>query len=788
MDRQLESCDYINEGSRLGFNSQSQMEMTQLTQTMDDLDDQPSQLSNLIEAEVPKVDPSKIPWARLIPHIQKDKIDISQEGISESVEGKYDLLPRGPDDMIGRSTRSRSITSPNMGTPSNDGITVLGCLKNIKSFDRFNEYTIGRNMKCDIVAQKTRVDSNDTEKLNMRNVIHSFVSNCHCRIFCFLSSNSVGPSVDGHGTEMEIYIEDTSGNGTILNNTTILKRNERRRLHTGDTICLLHPKLVKKKIKDFKAQQEFLDFYSFVFINLHETQRFKMTNGKMEIETPATASSKSRLTELFTNSAKSQNKRAAVNARATNSNSIQRYGQSNKEINDLSSVRKNIDKSHEAMQPPPAKKPKVARLISSTSTFKTRRIEEFYDLRDEIGSGTCGTVRRAINRKTGEMVAVKVIVIGNQGGLHRTFSKISKDGLLDPNVRAEISILQNLSHPYVVKLIDHFVHPGKAVYLVMELMQGGDLFDRIVQKGCYSELESRRIMRRMLAAVHYLHEDRDIVHRDLKPENILCVSRKNDIEVKLTDFGLAKSITEDGLKTFCGTPQYFAPEVLRRRNTVAGTGRYGKEADIWSIGVILYILLSGAPPFEATMDSSSSTMISFNGTGWRNITDDAKDLISKMLTKNPSQRINIKDACSHRWILIEDGDTHVHPLNDPVVLEATGGTQANNSCRNGQGQEGPQCPSPCDLIQNSNEIRNIISGGQSLPSSAARVDSNPRQNVVDAVHLAKEGESPNQSALFPTPKAKEESTVVHQDKTKRKPLFSMVKQLSTEKKEKNMEN
>jgi serine/threonine protein kinase len=156
----------------------------------------------------------------------------------------------------------------------------------------------------------------------------------------------------------------------------------------------------------------------------------------------------------------------------------------------------------------------------------------------------------------------------------------------------------------------------------------------------------------------------------LKPENILCVNHENDIEIKLTDFGLAKAVNgEDGLKTFCGTPQYFAPEVLRRRNTVAGRGRYGKQADMWSLGVILYVLLSGTPPFDVGLgfEVVADAKIVFPEEHWAGVSEKARDLVRCLLVTDPRKRVSVLQACKHEWIMTEDGDTHVYPLDDPKV-------------------------------------------------------------------------------------------------------------------------
>ena len=130
-------------------------------------------------------------------------------------------------------------------------------------------------------------------------------------------------------------------------------------------------------------------------------------------------------------------------------------------------------------------------------------------------------------------------------------------------------------------------------------------------------------------------------------------------------------MTAEGLKTFCGTPQYFAPEVLRRSHTVKGDGRYGKEIDCWSIGVILFILLSGSPPFDvsAGFDAVANAKVVFYDDQWKDVSREARDLVMRLLEKDPRRRMSVRDACRHAWVLVDDGDTHCHPLHDPLVAK-----------------------------------------------------------------------------------------------------------------------
>ncbi|KAG5187838.1 calcium/calmodulin-dependent protein kinase type 1D-like protein [Tribonema minus] len=244
----------------------------------------------------------------------------------------------------------------------------------------------------------------------------------------------------------------------------------------------------------------------------------------------------------------------------------------------------------------------------------------------------------------------------------------------------EAEMLRAVCHPHVIKLIDIFHGDGR-LYLVMELVRGGDLFDRIVDRGRYTEELARQLVIRLLGAVAYLHSI-DIVHRDLKPENILLVRRDDDVELKITDFGLAKRSTAgDALKTYCGTPQYFAPEVLKRRHTVLGTGRYGKAADMWSIGVILYVLLSGTHPFhdDTLYEQIQDAFCSFQGDEWSGISEAAKDLVCRLITQDPNDRLTADAALHHPFCAGRE-----LRVRTPRVTSKQGGTSDDGCCLEGQ--------------------------------------------------------------------------------------------------------
>jgi len=208
-------------------------------------------------------------------------------------------------------------------------------------------------------------------------------------------------------------------------------------------------------------------------------------------------------------------------------------------------------------------------------------IRNKYNLGEEIGKGGFSVVYRAERKKGGEEFAVKKI----------DKKKVEGDDI--KLLRREIQIMKKLNHANILKLFEVY-EDDESFYLVMELVKGKELFDKIVERGMYSERDAANIIAQVVSAVDYLHEN-GIAHRDLKPENLLVEGEEEDSIVKIADFGFAKTFggeTGEKLMTSCGSPGYVAPEILTAES-------YDKSVDMWSVGVILYILLSGYPPFYA---------------------------------------------------------------------------------------------------------------------------------------------------------------------------------------------
>eukprot|EP00013_Stygamoeba_regulata_P009560 CAMPEP_0177682574 /NCGR_PEP_ID=MMETSP0447-20121125/31329_1 /TAXON_ID=0 /ORGANISM="Stygamoeba regulata, Strain BSH-02190019" /LENGTH=832 /DNA_ID=CAMNT_0019192081 /DNA_START=130 /DNA_END=2628 /DNA_ORIENTATION=+ len=272
-----------------------------------------------------------------------------------------------------------------------------------------------------------------------------------------------------------------------------------------------------------------------------------------------------------------------------------------------------------------------------------------YQLLNIIGKGGFAVVRKAICKADNKEVAVKIIDKSKSGMSTLTM------------LQAEIDIMAKVNHKHVVHL-DAIYETQKYLFLAMELVTGGPLIDKVINRGYLTEKEAAIVTRQLLEAIDYLHSI-GVVHRDLKPENLLCsVPGIGTIgDIKVTDFGLSKLMTGSriqtrsqtkkavvtSLKSMCGTPNYFAPEV------VTGAG-YGEQVDAWAAGVILYILLSGCFPYSGEKPELYHSIVNedpdFDDDVWQQVSDSAKDLVLKLMNKNQMERPTAREALAHPWL------------------------------------------------------------------------------------------------------------------------------------------
>lgn len=216
----------------------------------------------------------------------------------------------------------------------------------------------------------------------------------------------------------------------------------------------------------------------------------------------------------------------------------------------------------------------------------------------------------------------------------------------------ELEILRQVDHPNIIKFHESYVD-YRYIHIVMELAEGGELFDKIVKSKRFSERQAAQYMSKILSAIKHLHEH-EICHRDLKPENFLFSDDTPDAEIKLIDFGLSKRFGTNinpkvKMQTIVGTPYYVAPEVLK--------GIYDEACDIWSLGIILYIFLCGYPPFEGDNNKEIfknvlQQKLQFDPADWKNISEEAKNLIILMLDKNAKTRYTAQQCLEHPWFKI----------------------------------------------------------------------------------------------------------------------------------------
>jgi len=263
------------------------------------------------------------------------------------------------------------------------------------------------------------------------------------------------------------------------------------------------------------------------------------------------------------------------------------------------------------------------------------KLRDYYRIGKILGTGAFGEVRMCVHRESSAQRAVKVL------------RKSHMDEDEKRMLFNEINILKEIDHPNIVKMYEFF-EDEKRYYLVTEICKGGELFDEILQRGKFSERDGAVLMKQVLSCINYCHQN-NIVHRDLKPENILLEQNKEFDAIKIIDFGT--SLVYDPNKSLdekLGTPYYIAPEVLNKN--------YNSKCDIWSCGVIAYIVLSGMPPFNGQSDQEIMKKVragsfSFDDKVWNNISDNCKDFITQLLTYKQEERPTASQALQHPWIV-----------------------------------------------------------------------------------------------------------------------------------------
>ena len=285
-------------------------------------------------------------------------------------------------------------------------------------------------------------------------------------------------------------------------------------------------------------------------------------------------------------------------------------------------------------------------LISSCLSFffpVQTFISHRYTLLEIIGSGSFGTVRKCQDKETGEIYAVKSILKSNVDDVD-TLSR-------------EIAILKEVQHPNIIQLIDVY-EDTEYIHIVTELCTGGELYDMVLEKadsedGHVLEYDAALLIRDIVNAIEYCHNKMNIVHRDLKPENFLLKDKSTDhMQIKIIDFGLSRKVSSGKfsiMNTRVGSPYYVAPEVLD------DNPEYTSKCDMWSIGIIAYILLCGFPPFDGNSDyeilhSISNDKLEFPSPEWDEISKEAKDFVTMLLQRDPSVRYSASEAAKHPWI------------------------------------------------------------------------------------------------------------------------------------------
>ncbi|ROL55157.1 Death-associated protein kinase 3 [Anabarilius grahami] len=274
--------------------------------------------------------------------------------------------------------------------------------------------------------------------------------------------------------------------------------------------------------------------------------------------------------------------------------------------------------------------------------FRQEDVELYYEMGEELGSGQFAIVRKCKEKSSGSEYAAKFIK-------KRRLSS-SRRGVSREEIEREVNILREIQHSNIITLHDIFENKTDVI-LILELVSGGELFDFLAEKESLTEEEATQFLKQILDGVYYLHSKR-IAHFDLKPENIMLLDKNvPNPRIKLIDFGIAHQIKDGNeFKNIFGTPEFVAPEIVNYEPL-------GLEADMWSIGVITYILLSGASPFlgetkQETLTNISAVNYDFDEEYFSNTSELAKDFIRRLLVKDPKKRMTIEDSLQHPWIKV----------------------------------------------------------------------------------------------------------------------------------------
>jgi serine/threonine protein kinase len=282
----------------------------------------------------------------------------------------------------------------------------------------------------------------------------------------------------------------------------------------------------------------------------------------------------------------------------------------------------------------------ISRLSHHSTTIESqcpvRDPAEDYELCEKLGKGAFGSVHRVKQRSTGRQFALKVLEKQHLEGDRRRLFQI------------EVAIHRRLRHPNIVRFEEIF-QDNQRFYIVLEYLRGGDLFDEIVKRTTFAECDASFIMGQLFSALEYLH-DRGVVHRDIKPENILLESSAPNSIVKLADFGLSFSNEFPSMpRKICGTPHYMAPEMVSQQP-------YSTPIDMWSCGVVMFILLSGYPPFQheerqVMYERIRRATFEFHSPYWDDVSDSARDLVRRLLDPDERQRATARECILHPWIM-----------------------------------------------------------------------------------------------------------------------------------------